>query len=152
MFVLQQDLLYDMWKMRCSLTYIVLQQDVLIAQLQEQHYQQYMQQVYQQQLYHQQQQYQQLQAMSGPSGPPAPASAPEGNPPGTPQQSPARQTAQIVKGMPSSEPAPTDEVYKARLVDTNGHDCQEQENSTSQQASDDELDSEHESMYSAQLN
>lgn len=42
------------------------QQEVLIAQLQEQHYQQYMQQVYQQQLLHQQQQYNQLQAMSQP--------------------------------------------------------------------------------------
>ncbi|XP_013401902.1 Golgi resident protein GCP60 [Lingula anatina] len=39
-------------------------QDQLIAQLQEQHFQQYMQQVYQQQLLHQQQQQQQLQAMS----------------------------------------------------------------------------------------
>ena len=41
----------------------VFQQDILIAQLQEQHYQQYMQQVYQQQLLHQQQQFQQLQVI-----------------------------------------------------------------------------------------
>jgi hypothetical protein len=39
-------------------------QEVLIKQLQEQHYQQYMQRVYQQQLLHQQQQYQQLQAIA----------------------------------------------------------------------------------------
>ncbi|XP_045167105.2 Golgi resident protein GCP60-like isoform X2 [Mercenaria mercenaria] len=41
----------------------IKQQEELIGQLQEQHFQQYMQQVYQQQLLHQQQQYQQLQAM-----------------------------------------------------------------------------------------
>jgi len=38
-----------------------LQQEELIQQLQEQHFQHYMQQVYQQQLLHQQQQYQQIQ-------------------------------------------------------------------------------------------
>ena len=53
----------------------------MISQLQDQHFQQYMQQVYQQQLLHQQQQYQQLQAMAsaqkvGPS---------EATPTGTPQ-------------------------------------------------------------------
>ncbi|KAI0226191.1 Golgi resident protein GCP60 [Lamellibrachia satsuma] len=41
------------------------QQEILIRQLQEQHFQQYMQQVYQQQLLHQQQQRTQLQSMSG---------------------------------------------------------------------------------------
>lgn len=44
--------------------YCFEQQENLIKQLQEQHFQQYMQQVYQQQLLHQQQQYQQLQAMA----------------------------------------------------------------------------------------
>ncbi|KAL4238242.1 Golgi resident protein GCP60 [Mactra antiquata] len=53
------------------------QQEDLIIQLQEQHFQQYMQQVYQQQLLHQQQQYQQLQAMqaaqkAGPTEAPPP--------------------------------------------------------------------------------
>ena len=45
------------------LVHSLLQQEDLIVQLQEQHFQQYMQQVYQQQLLHQQQQYQQIQAM-----------------------------------------------------------------------------------------
>lgn len=40
------------------------QQQELIAQLQEQHFQQYMQQVYQQQLLHQQQQFMQMQSMT----------------------------------------------------------------------------------------
>ncbi len=48
----------------CLVCFVCLQQEVLIKQLQEQHYQQYMQRVYQQQLLHQQQQYQQLQAIA----------------------------------------------------------------------------------------
>lgn len=49
-----------------------LQQEELIRQLQEQHFQQYMQQVYQQQLQHQQHQYHQLQEMAAnhPARPP----------------------------------------------------------------------------------
>ncbi len=58
------------------------QQEALIQQLQEQHFQQYMQQVYQQQLLHQQQQYQQLQAMAENNTNPSPtkSQAENGNP------------------------------------------------------------------------
>lgn len=50
-------------KRNYSLNNLFLKQDELIKQLQEQHFDQYMNQVYQQQLLHQQQQAEQLRAL-----------------------------------------------------------------------------------------
>ncbi|KAH3846232.1 Golgi resident protein GCP60-like [Dreissena polymorpha] len=95
------------------------QQEELIVQLQEQHFQQYMQQVYQQQLLHQQQQYQQLQAMQAAQQQQSNGPTPIGSPPPGPTQ-------QNLTSLPTSVPAAVNHLQNGpvappSVAQTNGN-------------------------------
>ncbi|XP_060587295.1 Golgi resident protein GCP60-like isoform X2 [Ruditapes philippinarum] len=101
----------------------IKQQEELIGQLQEQHFQQYMQQVYQQQLLHQQQQYQQLQAMQAAQK----GEQAETNPPQTNGQAPPSNIQTTITATPLLQNGPLPPPVKTENSENNTDDTKEAE-------------------------